>query len=296
MLKNIGKSIFWVVLYFVASIIGTMGAIVGWAMLNMPSAEELENLDVMAVMMNVAVPGLIIAAIICIGVFLLYKLIRKHPLDIKTINAKRALFCVGLGLFFNCVISYLVMLVSLVLPEGIVNSLLESTDAVSTGTFWVLLIGTGILVPIMEEIIFRHGVHGVLSRSNTVVAYIVSSLLFGLIHGNLIQGCYAAVLGFVCAFLFEKGKNLWYPIIIHMTINTLSVFVSHFAQQGDIIMISAGVVGLAIIIFMLLKVDDVRSLFKKSNVADLKEAEAVATNTETDVKTAVTETKTENQD
>ena len=52
---------------------------------------------------------------------------------------------------------------------------------------------------------------------------LISSLFFGVYHGNLIQGCYAFFLGCVLAYAHEKYQNVLAPIIIHMVANAISV-------------------------------------------------------------------------
>ena len=130
----------------------------------------------------------------------------------------------------------------------------------------MLLLGTGILVPIMEEIIFRHGVHKTISQSNIVVGYIISALVFGIMHGNIIQGTYAAILGFIFAVVLTKTDNLWYPILMHMAINSSSTIAM---QTIDIIpewvfMVGIAGVGLGIVIPMLFR-KNIRAMFIGEN-------------------------------
>ena len=82
---------------------------------------------------------------------------------------------------------------------------------------------TGILAPAMEEIIFRYGLFNKLKKKNLTVAFIVSSFLFGLMHGNIIQGGYAFLIGMIIAYIYNKTENLLDAILIHVGVNLSSV-------------------------------------------------------------------------
>lgn len=279
MFVNILKSIAWVALYFIASFIGAIGALVGHLLIFGFEIPNTDNADILAdsiveLVLKTAVPGLIIAAIICIIAFLVYKKLNKEPLDIKKVEGDRAFFCVGLGLLLNAVITLVLGLLTSIIPPSANEALDSSLNIALTGNFFVLLIGTGILVPIMEEIIFRFGVHKTIAQSNVVVAYIVSSLFFGIMHGNIIQGIYAAVLGFVFALILTKTDNIWYPIIIHMSINSSSTIITQFLDTTPewIFMVAMAGGGLAIVVPMLFK-KNIREMFTGKPVAVIAEGE-----------------------
>ena len=73
----------------------------------------------------------------------------------------------------------------------------------------------GILAPISEELLFR----GVLLRSlashSKKLAILVSAILFGLFHGNLIQTPYAIVVGLVLGYVALEYHVIW-AIAIHI--------------------------------------------------------------------------------
>ncbi len=103
--------------------------------------------------------------------------------------------------------------------------------------FLVTLVGAGILVPISEELFFRGAIFTWFrARYNFPVAMLASSLLFAFGHIDTI-GVVASslVLGLVNAFVFEKSKTLWTPILMHITTNSFAVLVIYgtlaFAPQ-----------------------------------------------------------------
>ena len=85
---------------------------------------------------------------------------------------------------------------------------------------WLGIISFGILAPLGEELIFRGLVYGSLKKAMPVPAAIVlSGFLFGLFHGNLVQGVYATLLGCVFALSYELYGTLLIPILMHGVAN-----------------------------------------------------------------------------
>ena len=78
MFVNILKSIAWVAFYFIASFIGSIVALLGKIFVfGVDWPTDVENVDawvdaIVQLVLDTAVPGLIIAAIICIIVFSLF--------------------------------------------------------------------------------------------------------------------------------------------------------------------------------------------------------------------------------
>lgn len=79
----------------------------------------------------------------------------------------------------------------------------------------------GILGPLCEELVFRGFIYqGYRKSGNIFGGMLLSGLLFGLLHLNFNQFCYATVLGAIFVMLYEATGNFWAPFIGHMVINT----------------------------------------------------------------------------
>ena len=83
-------------------------------------------------------------------------------------------------------------------------------------------------------------------------------------HVNPIQICYTAILGVVMAFLYHKGKNIWYAIAVHIAVNSSSVVITQFPDVGGFVLLGIGVVGFVIALVMIFCSKNVRALFKKN--------------------------------
>ena len=91
--------------------------------------------------------------------------------------------------------------------------------------FFVTLLGAGILAPISEELFFRGALFTWFrARFNFRVATLASSFLFGLAHIDTAAVVASSfIFGLVAAYMFERRKTLWVPMIMHITSNSFAV-------------------------------------------------------------------------
>ena len=274
MVKNIGKAALWGVIYSIASSIGFLLTIIGMAagdwsrIMELADLPEDQFLDAfIQLMVDFSIPATCIAGIVCIIVFCGYKLITKRPVELLEVKFDKALFCFSFGAFFDIVITYGMDMIWNMLPDAITNSALDATASILDNSFhWsFLLLAVGIIIPISEEIVFRHGVCRMISRSNTKVAIIMSAVIFGLAHGNVLQGIYTAAMGIACCYVMLNGQNLWYAIFIHMGLNSTSVISGVIPDENlsEIVFLVMGGIGLIICATMLMHKSEIRALLKK---------------------------------
>ena len=118
---------------------------------------------------------------------------------------------------------------------------------------WELL-GSALITPVLEELLHRGVVYGRLRRMMGLwSAVILSSLIFAILHFNMIQFIYTFLIGIIFAIFVEKTGHLYPAIIAHMVANALAVFRTEsgfLAKTVDgsagawIISVTLGVVGL----------------------------------------------------
>jgi len=83
-----------------------------------------------------------------------------------------------------------------------------------------------VLVPIVEEFLFRGYLYGALKRGIGMVGAIgVTSLLFALIHGHVPSLAVFFVLAVCLGIAFEKSGSLIVPMAMHSLFNAVSVCV-----------------------------------------------------------------------
>lgn len=83
-----------------------------------------------------------------------------------------------------------------------------------------LFIYTVILAPLSEEFLFRGVIQSVAKKGmSTKAAVIIQAVFFAIIHGNLIQGVYAFVMGIFLGQVKERYQSIAVPILLHMLFN-----------------------------------------------------------------------------
>lgn len=87
-----------------------------------------------------------------------------------------------------------------------------------------------IVGPLCEELVFRVGILRPLYR-HRVPAFLaagISALAFAVVHGNLVQGIPAFIIGFILGLLYLRTGNLWLCLPAHIANNTFAViFMEH---------------------------------------------------------------------
>ncbi len=89
---------------------------------------------------------------------------------------------------------------------------------------WESLLLIGIAGPCMEELVFRgYLFRSLRSSGRTAAAVILSGVLFGLMHLNFNQACYAVFLGIVLAAAVEMSGSIVTSLVMHMVFNSVEV-------------------------------------------------------------------------
>ena len=92
-----------------------------------------------------------------------------------------------------------------------------------------------IIPAITEEIAFRGVILNFLRPYGDGFAILISSILFGLVHGNFVQIPFAFIVGLVCAVLVVKTNSIIPSILLHLLNNGTSVVldcISEYTSQG----------------------------------------------------------------
>ena len=109
-------------------------------------------------------------------------------------------------------------------------SIMEITQQYPVG----MTVGTVFLVPMVEESLFRGVIfRGIYDRSRAL-SYVVSTVLFSVIHIMGYFGIYDVTTLILCffqylpagiflAWAYEKSDTIWCPVLIHMTVNQIGI-------------------------------------------------------------------------
>ena len=87
-----------------------------------------------------------------------------------------------------------------------------------------------VLPALLEEMVFRGFVLQGLRGLGDPAAIVLSALLFGLMHINLLQLPFAFLLGLLMGYLVVKTGNIWVAVVIHFLNNALCVTMDYAGQ------------------------------------------------------------------
>ncbi len=142
----------------------------------------------------------------------------------KKAPVSKYLWIVGISVTMAIALNNLLTLSQL---TQISESYQEAAEALYTPSLPIQLICLGVIIPIVEEYIFRGLIYRrIRVNSSPKIAMVVSAIFFGIYHGNLVQVIYGTICGFLLAYLYEKYGSMKAPILAHVLINITAVFLT----------------------------------------------------------------------
>lgn len=135
----------------------------------------------------------------------------------KKVSVKKYFLIAGISIPLMIALNNILLLVNLAEYS---EAYQETAQLLYTPSLPVQLLCVGIVIPILEEILFRGLVYKRMRTQVSVKRAIISSaMFFGLYHGNSVQMIYGAACGLLLAYLYEKYGSLKAPIFAHMIMN-----------------------------------------------------------------------------
>lgn len=167
-----------------------------------------------------------LVTVLLFGSFLRENLRMLRPLRVL------AVACTGLAAYWLA--SYGLSLLNKWLYPDFFNVNDSSVANMANSRFWLTAIDTVVLVPTAEELLYRGVLFGTLWRRNKLAAYLLSVLVFALIHVVSYIGSYPIDLLALCllqyvpaglclAWAYEKSDSIFCPILMHGIINAIGL-------------------------------------------------------------------------
>lgn len=160
------------------------------------------------------------AFIITLITFIIFGIIfilknKNYQKENSKINLKNIISIALLGIFIS--LFYNIFIYN-------INNVIHITNNyyISSVPLIILILTSGIMGPILEELLFRGIVYNkLLTFNNHKQACIITSVIFSLMHyPNIINMIYTFILSFILIYLYDKYKTLKAPIILHISVNT----------------------------------------------------------------------------
>lgn len=119
------------------------------------------------------------------------------------------------------IVGFLWMITLQLLLEPVLRLLPEADVNVGRG-LWAFFTAC-VSAPILEEVLFRGLLIGYLRKSYSVgVSIVISSVMFGLLHGTGQQAVAATVSGVILGMVFVRSSSIFSTIILHSMNNTIA--------------------------------------------------------------------------
>lgn len=159
--------------------------------------------------------------------------------EYKKLKGKaKELFSNNLKYYIAILISNMVLGNLIPLISGASSASNQEAIELSLGISWLpMAISTVVFAPMVEELIFRYSLMNVDTNNKTTerVWWLVSSAIFGFMHiqasistGNLNEMWFFFqyfAMGLIIGHSYIKSKNIWAPILLHVTMNGISILV-----------------------------------------------------------------------
>ena len=266
--KALGKALLYFAIYFVwqvivvnwVSIIATFFVSAEYDSANMPDYAAMMD-EITARVYDIVDRWslhitLVSGALAVITFIVVFRIRGKKPLSemgIMKLPILQVPVLILFGLSLNMFISVFLSLIPF--PQSWVDSYNSSTVVFAESGTLITMLTVLVCAPIVEEITFRGLIYSRLSRGMPVfAAMLISSWIFGVIHGNIIQMLYAALLGYIICYTRVKYQSLTASILVHFGFNLFSILGDFMEGVGEtaayIIMLGGAAVSLGLLIYI----------------------------------------------
>lgn len=148
-----------------------------------------------------------------IAIIYLYK---KNKIQENSLSKKKYFPFISLGISLSILLNMIIFKIN---PSQIPTTNIKT----------IIIISTGIIGPIYEEILFRYLLYNRLKKIyNYKKALLITTTIFAITHLNPIKISYAFILGLIFNYTYEKENNIIVPILIHISANIMSVFLYEY--------------------------------------------------------------------
>ena len=160
----------------------------------------------------------VFAIIICFTALTIYRILRKWQSHISFRSP-------SWGAPFRLLCGYLLLWCISITIEPITARIPADQSALGAGGW--LLLSAVVLAPLLEEVVFRGYItSGLQYAYGPIIAWFISSLIFGIAHGDIAPAINATFCGLVLGFYYMRYRSLMLVIMLHSMNNLTACFLS----------------------------------------------------------------------
>ena len=217
---------------------------------------DIEYLNAVSqVVAKVMGPAYIISSVLSVLWMLMIRKKKLFTTDITTVGQKVKPFVIGKMLVLIWGVQFVSSMITMILNPALDAAGMSLTDAMQQSVDMLFATPMGIvaavlILPVIEEIIFRGAIMRKLEKYGENFAIVISSLLFALYHMVLLQAFFAFFVGLALAYTAKRFSLKW-SILLHILNNSIAAIitltaVSEIAVLGSMIACAIG----SIVIFI----------------------------------------------
>lgn len=138
--------------------------------------------------------------------------------------------------------------------------LMNPVNSLMSMLSWPNILYIAVLGPVIEEWVFRKMLLDRVRFLGDGGAIVFTAVLFGLMHGNVSQTIFAALIGIILGYVAVKTGRIFYNSLLHILINSYSVVVALlgiYVQEGGhglfrlYALLALSVMGLSVFAFII---------------------------------------------
>ena len=201
-------------------------------------------------------------SLITFSLWYYFGIVRRNPkVKISQVfGVKSVLATIGAVIGLNFVITAGFVLAQYLFPS-VMESYAELMNASGLGSNALITIVYGIVLgPVFEELCCRGLCFGYLEKSGIkpIFMILISGILFGAMHLNLVQGIYASLLGFMLGFLRYKYRSILITIFMHILFNIMGTYGDQMIEKlhpSDGVTLILGGLSLFLLVFVIVLIN-----------------------------------------
>ena len=162
---------------------------------------------------------ILIVALIFIPLLIIkYKKI-KPKFNLK--SNKNIIYVILVGISISILLNLIIININKIF--NIDNNMLNNKYLIQT------IIASGIIGPIIEELLFRGIMFNKIKTFNTInISVLITTLIFAFFHDTITQMLYAFIVGYICIKIYIEYDSLLFPILFHMSCNIIVPILNNY--------------------------------------------------------------------
>lgn len=159
---------------------------------------------------------------------------KQKPLEVLNVRKpglKNMLLVIPLMIAIMPVVSFIGTISNILFKNYLMEAFSDFNDLPLA--MWILMLG--ITPAICEELVMRGIILSNYKEINIHKAALMNGLMFGILHMNLNQFFYAALLGVIMAYLVYYTKSIFTSMFLHFLINSFSATLNWLIRAMDLL-------------------------------------------------------------